>query len=106
MVWLREQIPAETVVLADEELSAQIPAWGGGARVVYGHPFETVDAERKLAAVNRFYAGEMTTEEQIGFLDRYRVDVVIIQGSDLAPPAQFHLVWHQGPISVLRRESN
>jgi hypothetical protein len=44
-----------TVVLAAPAPSAWLPAWAG-TRVVYGHPFETLRAEARLAAVEAWYA--------------------------------------------------
>ncbi|MBL8147515.1 MAG: hypothetical protein JNL34_14130 [Anaerolineae bacterium] len=52
--WLAQRATREDVVLAAEETGAWIPGWTG-ARVVYGHPFETLDAEAKLAAVEGWY---------------------------------------------------
>ncbi|MFN8377348.1 MAG: hypothetical protein U0452_01650 [Anaerolineae bacterium] len=53
--WLATGATRADVVLAAEEVGAWIPGWTG-ARVVYGHPFETLDAAAKLAAVQAWYA--------------------------------------------------
>ena len=53
MAWLEENASSSSVVLADVELGTVVPAWGGGARVVYGHPFETLDAEFVRQKVTR-----------------------------------------------------
>jgi hypothetical protein len=50
MTYLRGQNAPDDVVLAAPETSLFIPAWAGN-RVIYGHPFETIDAARKRAAV-------------------------------------------------------
>jgi asparagine N-glycosylation enzyme membrane subunit Stt3 len=55
MDWLHENAPRNAVVLASPEMGLFIPAWAG-RRVVYGHPFETVDAERTKARVENFFA--------------------------------------------------
>ena len=106
MAWLRENVPPETVVLADEQLGAMVPAWGGGARVVYGHPFETLDVERVRAAVNDFYAGDMPDEQRATFLDRYGVQVIIVQGEKLSLPPAFHPVWQFDSITIYRAEGS
>jgi hypothetical protein len=49
IAYLRENAPAD-VVLAAPETSLFIPAWAG-SKVIYGHPFETIDAAQKRAAV-------------------------------------------------------
>ena len=46
------------IVLASPEVSLVVPA-RASARVVYGHPFETVDADATRAAVLDFYAGRL-----------------------------------------------
>ena len=33
-------------------------AMGAGNRVIYGHPFETIEADRKKAAVDSFFKGQ------------------------------------------------
>ena len=73
--WLNTHATSNDVVLASENVGAWIPAWSG-SRVVYGHPFETLEAEDKLAAVEAWYAlpdGDTCRE----LLDRYRVRYVV-----------------------------
>lgn len=55
--WLDEHATPDDVVLASPGYSMYIPAQTG-ARVVYGHPFETLRAPEREAAVLAFYAGE------------------------------------------------
>jgi hypothetical protein len=55
MDWLREHAPRDAVVLSSPEMGLFIPAWSG-RRVVYGHPFETVDAQRTKASVEGFFS--------------------------------------------------
>ncbi len=62
------------VVLAAPDVSLWIPAWVG-ARVVYGHPFETLDAASKQAAVEAWYSGEV--EDCDALLDRWNVRYVL-----------------------------
>jgi hypothetical protein len=107
MAWVREQVPAEAVVLTDDELGTIVPAWGGGVRVVYGHPFETLDAEDKRAAVNQFCAGRMSVEEGAHLLSRFRVGVVILQAGRCDPPAlpsRFSLAWQSETVSIYTAE--
>ena len=103
LAWLRQQADADTVVLADDEMGTVAPAWGGGARVVYGHPFETLDVEETKAAVDDFYAGRFTPAEQEALLRRYAVDYVLLQ-TDRYPglhlPESLDLIWQAGTVQV------
>jgi hypothetical protein len=54
--WLQQNAPTTAVVLASPELGGFIPAFSG-QRVVYGHPFETVDAKRREQLVKDFFVG-------------------------------------------------
>ncbi|MBN1954970.1 MAG: hypothetical protein JW900_07950 [Anaerolineae bacterium] len=56
MAWLRDHVPHHAVVLCAPETGMFIPAWAG-QRVVYGHPFETVDAARRETQVKQYWAG-------------------------------------------------
>jgi hypothetical protein len=53
--WLRLNTRPEDVVLASPNVSLWVPAWTG-ARVVYGHPFETLNAGAREQAVVNWYA--------------------------------------------------
>jgi len=63
MDWLHENAPRNAVVLASPEMGLFIPAWAG-RRVVYGHPFETVDAEQTKARVENFFAAANRVERE------------------------------------------
>jgi hypothetical protein len=68
--WLQANAPASDVVLASPGYSAFIPGYAG-TRVVYGHPFETVRAEEREAAVLAFYAGDdcdLIADEQVAYV--------------------------------------
>jgi hypothetical protein len=107
MEWLRENVSPDTVVLADYELGTVVPAWGGGARVVYGHPFETVEAGARRSEVEAFYAGRMTPEDESAFLKRFAVQVVIVQNGQLPdrpPLSGFRPVWTLEPVTIYRLE--
>ncbi len=81
--WLREEVGRGQVVLCAPETGMFVPAWAG-QRVVYGHPFETVNAERRKAQVEAFWAGEMTTLEREVFLRENRVRYVLVGPRELA----------------------
>ncbi|HEY74345.1 MAG: hypothetical protein DRI81_19290 [Chloroflexi bacterium] len=77
LAWLREEASHDQVVLCAPQTGMFVPAWAG-QRVVYGHPFETVDAERREAQVEAYWAGEMDTAEQEPFLRDNGVGYVLV----------------------------
>lgn len=92
--WLETQVTPNDVVLADTRMGLYVPGWTG-ARTVYGHPMETLDATVKRAEVETFYA----TGSDDGMLDRYRVKYII--GG--AMPAGWRTVFGSGEIIVYGR---
>jgi len=83
LAWLREEVAHDQVVLCAPQTGMFIPAWAG-QRVVYGHPFETVDAERRKAQVEAYWAGEMGPAEQESFLRENRVGYVWVGPREMA----------------------
>jgi uncharacterized membrane protein len=72
--WLQTNAPRGVVVLASPEMGGFIPAFAG-QRVVYGHPFETVNAGARGAQVTGFFAG---THEREQLLNKYNVAYIIV----------------------------
>ena len=62
--WLRETVPHASVVIATPETGLFLPGWAG-VRVLYGHPFETLDAEKMKALVEQFFSGAADRAEVI-----------------------------------------
>jgi len=73
--WLRDHTGWTDTVLTPPETGQFIPAWAGN-RVVYGHPFETIEAETKQAEAAHFYSTAATPAERRALLDRYGVRYV------------------------------
>ncbi|MGH2582065.1 MAG: hypothetical protein ACRDFQ_04125 [Anaerolineales bacterium] len=71
--WLEESAPPGSLVLAGPETGLLIPAYTD-ARVVYGHPFETVNAESKKSDVTEFFSGQLTSVETISYLQSEGID--------------------------------
>jgi hypothetical protein len=63
--WLQTNASRDAVVLASPELGGFIPAFAG-QRVVYGHPYETVEAEVREQQVKDFFAGAIDQARMIG----------------------------------------
>jgi hypothetical protein len=74
--WLRDHGQTDAVVLCAPRTGTFVPAWAGQP-VVYGHPFETVDAERRRAAVVAYLSGGMRATEE-AFLQANRVGYILV----------------------------
>ncbi len=72
--WLKQNTVSDRVILASEKVSVWIPGWVGD-RVVYGHPFETLDADVKNQQVLDWYRG--ATNDCYALLTQYNVDYII-----------------------------
>jgi hypothetical protein len=59
--WVENSTPAHSLILASPEMGLFIPA-DTGRRVVYGHPFETVNAEQEKDKIETFYGNKLSSE--------------------------------------------
>lgn len=73
--WLKEHTTADDVILASEPASVWVPSWVG-TRVVYGHPFETLNADLKHQEVLDWYDGRTT--DCGALLTEYHVQYIIV----------------------------
>lgn len=67
--WLEVNAGTDALVLASPETSLYIPAYG--PRVVYGHPYETLQADARKSAVEDFYSGKdcsVVEKEQVDYI--------------------------------------
>ncbi len=81
--WLKKEAPRQTVVLAAPRTGMFIPAHTG-LRVVYGHPFETADAENQELAVLDFFTGALEQDAIQDFLWRNQVGYIFYGPSERA----------------------
>ena len=70
--WIRENTAEDALILAGPETGLYIPAQTG-RRVIYGHPFETVDAEQMKDDVVNYYSGNLDCTQ---FLKKNSIDYV------------------------------
>jgi hypothetical protein len=73
--WLEQNAAPDALVLASPDTGLLIPAYSS-ARVLYGHPFETVDADKRQSQVESFFSGELSLVEQANLLVTEGVDYV------------------------------
>lgn len=76
--WLSQSLDHDQVVLTAPQVGVWVPYWLG-ARVVYGHPAETLDANEKLGLVYEWYAIAHADDPRCeDLIDRYEVAVVVV----------------------------
>jgi hypothetical protein len=75
--WLRDEARPDAIVLCAPQTGAFVPAWAGQP-VVYGHPFETLNAERRRAQVEDYWGGGMSPTEEEQFLQENRVRYAMV----------------------------
>ena len=102
--WLAEHTVWTDTVLAPVDSAQFIPAWAGN-RTVYGHPFETIDAENKKAEVERFFGHDSSDADRRGLLDRYGVRYVLVTEPESLQDAEalgLMLVWSGDGAAIYR----
>ncbi len=98
--WLKDQGRTDEVILAAPDVSVWIPGWTGD-RVVYGHPFETLDANEKAKQVQNWFNGSDCGQ----VIEQYHVQYVIVGpqeqaiGSTTCTDA-LHKVFNYGSVTV------
>jgi hypothetical protein len=98
LTWLAANTARGAVVAASPQMSLFIPA-RTDARVVYGHPFETVEATAHKQAVEDFYNGRLPAAD---FVQQYAVSYVMVGdrerslGSGPSGLAAWRSVFHDG----------
>lgn len=82
--WIEKNTPTDALVLASPQAGLLIPAYTG-RRVVYGHPFETVNAEVKENLVMQWFGegkplnvADQKAQQLQEFLDQQRVDYIFL----------------------------
>jgi hypothetical protein len=75
--WLRPRIDNTDVVLASPTVSIWLPAYADG-RVVYAHPYETLNAEARNAQVETWFSDRATPETCRALLQEYDVRYILV----------------------------
>jgi hypothetical protein len=75
--WLDENAPTEALVLASPEVGNRLPAFAD-VRVLYGHPFETPDAENQKSLVESLYAWEGLNAGAIDLIDQLEIAYIFL----------------------------
>ncbi len=91
--WLDSKVTSTDVVLADSRLGNIIPGWTS-ARVVYGHPMESVDAINRKAEVDSYFS-----KNDLRVLDRYPIKYIL--GGALPPG--WRIAFESGDVKIYAR---
>lgn len=78
--WINQQPDNTALIMAPERVGNRVPAYTRW-RVVYGHPYETINAAENAAAVAAFYSSSLTGLEAEQALKQYSIDFVWIDPS-------------------------
>ena len=103
--WILEDTPPGALVLASPATGLYIPA-RTDARVIYGHPFETVEAGAHEQAVEDFFTGRIS---QGSFFAQYPVNYIFYGPREQAlgplPPLGngWSVLFHQGEVTIYGR---
>lgn len=76
--WMNNNIQQDSVVLTTVDSGLIVPALGN-FRVVYGHPFESINAEVAEEFVNKFWSNKMMVEETDAFFKANNVDYILCE---------------------------
>jgi hypothetical protein len=79
--WIKINTPSNALVLTSAQLGVIIPAQTG-RRVIYGHPFETVNALQERNNIEKFFAGDLDTAQISTFISQRNIQFIIFDASD------------------------
>ncbi len=76
--WLSSKGSHKSIVLATEDNGRIIPALAN-FKVVYGHPFESINAEQTKKDVDDFWANNLSEEQSWNLIKKYKVDYILCE---------------------------
>ena len=106
LAWLEANTPPHALVLASPQMGLYIPAHTG-RRVIYGHPFETVNASAEEQAVEAFFQSGGDPVFVSSFLEQRNVDYVFYGPRERELGAFLDLssllpVYEEGDVTVFK----
>lgn len=107
--WITANLPPDALILAAPDTGLMIPALTG-RRVLYGHPYETVNAEaERTAVVNFFERGIASNQSTADFLTTRGVDYVFYGPRErllgpLPPDLPLSPVLELGSVTIFRSD--
>jgi len=103
LLWIKENTPSKALILSSPQIGLFIPAHTG-RRVIYGHPFETVNAVQEGSSVVNFFASDDDLERET-FLQERQVDYVFYGPREaklgmLPEVTQLQIVFDQEDVKI------
>jgi hypothetical protein len=80
--WANTNVDRKSIFLSNEEQGLLIPAYGN-FKVVYGHPFESINAEVVRKEVEKFWTKKMSQELSFEFIKNNHVDFILCNYDNL-----------------------
>lgn len=101
--WIKIHTPSRAVILTSPESGLLIPAYTA-RRVIYGHPFETINAEIRRNQVQNYYEGSFTLSELLQTLPEGRIDYILMGSREkrIGSPdlSSFERVFRSGDVEI------
>jgi hypothetical protein len=76
LAWIQAETPRRALVLAAPDMGGFVPAFTG-RRVIYGHPFETTNAEQEEQRVRDFYSQKAKVAASMPLISDRQVDYIM-----------------------------
>ncbi len=109
LAWIQANTPKDALILASEDIGVLIPA-RTGRRVIYGHPFETVDAEKNKAEVGAFFSGSLDVPSAAEYLLENQVDYIFYGLREKAlgeiDLGEFSVLFSNGEVDIYQAAAN
>jgi hypothetical protein len=101
--WIKSFTSMDNIILSSPEVGLLIPAYTG-RRVIYGHPFETVNAKIELQNVDHFFDG-WSKEQEKQFIESRHIDYIFFgpEEKKLGTPdilSDFPVVFKNEDVSI------
>lgn len=80
-LWIDQNLPAQSLILCSPDIGLYIPAYSNN-RVIYGHPFETANAEQNKRNVESFFT-KMTASEQKIYVETEGIDFIFVNDKSI-----------------------
>ncbi|HEX2980019.1 MAG TPA: hypothetical protein VHO48_07130 [Anaerolineaceae bacterium] len=109
LTWVQQNTPGDALIIAGPETGLLIPAYSG-RRVIYGHPYETVDAKTREGEVDEFFA-DGWSRSRGEYLQDERIDYVWVGPREktlgsVAVPGEYPVVYQANDVTIYQVAAN